>query len=98
MPPLTVAEPTWAAPSKIATVSPFTPVPVNVGVVTLVMLSVLDVPESEAAVKSGVPGAADAVVSMVTDRALEVPTFPAASVVVAVMLCTPLPNVEVVIV
>src|SRR5437867_3621531 len=58
--------PTPVAPSKIVTVLAASAVPVNVGVVILVLLSVLDDPVSLAAVKSGVEGAAGAVVSTST--------------------------------
>src|SRR4051812_27401848 len=102
MPPLTVPEPTAVAPSKIVTVSPAVPAPVKDRKWVVEGLSVFDVPESDAAVRSGVPGAAGAaggVVSMVTDRAPEATlTFPAVSVDFAVMLCTPSVNAEVVIV
>ena len=65
-------------------------VPVNVGVLTLVRLSVLEVPLSLAASRSGVDGAAGAVVSIVMLKAPEAAeTFPAASVAVAVMLWVP---------
>jgi len=78
------------APSKIVTVLPASAVPVKVGVVTLVILSVLDEPLSLAAVISGVEGAAGAVVSIVMLNAPEATeTFPAASVALAVMLCVP---------
>src|SRR2546421_481562 len=43
-------------------------VPLKVGVVALVILSVLEVPVSEAAIRSGVDGALGAVVSIVTER------------------------------
>ena len=49
-------------------VTPAVAVPVKVGVVMLVMLSVLDAPSSDAAVRSGVDAAAGGVVSMVTDK------------------------------
>src|SRR5947209_2712483 len=63
---------------------------VKVGVVTLVMLSVLDVPLSLAAVRSGAEGAAGALVSMVMLKAPErAETLPAASVALAVMLWLP---------
>ena len=61
------------------------PLPVMVGVVALVMLSVLLVPASEPLAKSGAPGADGAVVSIVTvkpaDAAL---VLPAASVTLVV--------------
>lgn len=87
---MAVPLPTAVVPSKIVTVLPASAVPVNVGVVTLVSLSVFDVPESLAAARSGVEGAAGAVVSIVILNAPEVAeTFPAASVAVAVTLCVP---------
>ena len=87
MPPTAVPLPTAVVPSKIVTVLPASAVPENVGVVTLVMLSVLDDPESLAAVRSGVDGAAGAVVSIVMLKVPEdVDTLPAASVAVALML------------
>src|SRR5439155_5587247 len=77
-------------PRNICTVLLASAVPVKVGVVTLVMLSVLDVPLSLAAVMSGAEGAAGALVSIVMLRAPEAPdTLPAVSVAVAVMLCVP---------
>jgi hypothetical protein len=79
------------------TVAPASAVPLNVGVVLFVMLSVLDVPESLAAVRSGVPGAAGAVVSIVIDKPEEATeVFPATSVAVAVMECAPEDSVLVV--
>lgn len=62
-------------------------VPVKVGVVSLVMSSLLETPESDPAAKSGAEGATGAEVSMVTDKAedaLEV--LPDESVAVAVRL------------
>src|SRR2546423_1846977 len=47
------------------------PVPVNVGVLSVVLLSVLDAPVSEAAVRSGTPGTGGGVVSIVTDSAAD---------------------------
>ena len=50
------------------------------GVLSFVMLSVLEVPESEAEARSGTPAFPGAVVSMVTESAVEVvEVFPAAS-------------------
>jgi ATP-dependent protease Clp ATPase subunit len=59
--------------------------PVNTGVVFEVMLSVFDVPVSEAEVMSGaVAGAVGAVVSIVIERLLEAAdVFPAASTCLA---------------
>src|SRR6202008_379171 len=79
--PSAVAVPTCVAPSNSFTVDPTSAVPVNVGVVTLVRLSVLDDPESEAVVRSGAEGAVGAAVSMVTDSPPEAElVLPAASV------------------
>ena len=50
-------------------VSPGDPVPANVGVLSPVLLSVLLLPVSVPAVRSGAAGAAGAVVSMVTVNA-----------------------------
>ncbi len=70
------------------------PLPVMVGVVALVMLSVLLLPASEPLAKSGAPGADGAVVSIVTvkpaDAAL---VLPAASVTLVVKVCAPLVRV-----
>ena len=52
--------PITVVPSNKVTVLPASAVPVKVGVVTLVMLSVLDAPLSEAATRSGTDGAAGA--------------------------------------
>src|SRR5439155_25671124 len=58
------------------------------------MLSVVELPVSEAAIRSGVDGAG-AVVSIVTDKAADSAfTFPAMSVAVAVMLCAPCVRVD----
>jgi hypothetical protein len=58
-----IVEPIAAVPSSSVTVLPGPAVPVKVGVVMLVMLSVLDVPLSDAAIRSGVAGAAGGVLS-----------------------------------
>jgi hypothetical protein len=72
---------------------------VNVGVVSLVRLSVFEQPRSLAAVRTGVVGAAGADVSIVTLKAPEAgETLPATSVSLAVMLCMPSLKVLVVIV
>src|SRR5438132_1247516 len=77
-------------PTNSCTVLLASAVPVKLGVVSLVMLSVFEVPLSLAAVRSGAEGAAGAVVSIVMLKALDaVDTLPAASVAVAVMLCVP---------
>src|SRR5437879_5134243 len=97
-PPVATPVPTAVPPLKIVTVLFASAVPLKVGVVALVMLSVLLLPVSEAAIRSGVDGALGAVVSIVTDRAPDATlTFPAMSVTfsVAVMLCTPCVRVDV---
>ena len=58
--PVAMPVPTTVVPSNRVTVLPASAVPVKVGMVTLVMLSVLDTPLSEAATRSGVAGAAGA--------------------------------------
>src|SRR5439155_936285 len=63
--------PTFVLPSKIFTVLPDSAVPVKVGVVTFVMLSVFELPESDAESRSGAVGAVGAVVSMVMPSVLE---------------------------
>lgn len=98
--PLTTALP--MVPSTLemrVTVSPVVPVPVKVGVVSLVRLSVFEVPVSLLAARSGVLGADGAVLSIVTLRALELLlTLFAESVALAVIACvTPAVNVSVVI-
>ena len=99
MPPVATPDPTATPSLKIVTVMPACAVPLNVGVVTLVMLSVLDAPLSEAAIRSGADGALGGVVSIVIDNAVDARlTFPAASVAFTVMLCTPCARVELVIV
>src|SRR4029079_9167057 len=81
------ALPIWVVPSNSATVAPASAVPVKVGVVALVMLSLFEVPESEPEARSGADGAAGTEVSIVTDSAAEATlVLPAASVALAVML------------
>src|SRR6184192_3976391 len=83
--------PTRTVSAKILTVLPASAVPVNIGVVTAVILSVLDVPVSLAASRSGTDGVAGAVVSTVTDNADDdADVFPARSVMRAVIECAPL--------
>ena len=68
-----------------ATVALASEVPVNVGVVSLVVLSVLELPESLAALKSGTEGAEGAVVSTVKlVKASALLALPSASVTVMV--------------
>src|SRR2546425_11400362 len=81
-------------PLNSSTVALASAVPVKAGVVTLVMLSMFEDPESLAAVMSGVDGAAGAVLSIVMFKPPEVAEmFPAASVAVAGVLCVPLESV-----
>jgi hypothetical protein len=83
-----VALPISVEPANSLTVLPAAAVPVKVGVVSLVTLSLFDDPESDAAVRSGVEGT-DAP-TMVTERAADAGlVLPAASVAIAVMLCAP---------
>ena len=71
-------------------VSPDVPVHAKVGVLSPVLLSVLLLPLSVAAVISGAAGVAGAVVSMVTASAeLGALVLPAASTKPVVMLCEP---------
>ena len=71
-------------------VSPAVPVPANVGVLSPVLLSVLLLPVSVPAVRSGADGAAGAVVSMVTASAvLGALVLPAVSTKPVVMLWAP---------
>ena len=66
-----VAVPSTVLPSSNCTVAPTSAVPVKTGVVIFVMLSLLELPLSLESVKSGAE-TAGAVVSIVTDSALEV--------------------------
>ena len=81
-----VVVPIRVEPEYSFTVLPASAVPVNVGVVSLVRLSVLDAPVSEAAIRSGVDGAGTGPL-MLTDRGVDAAlVLPAGSVAVAVML------------
>jgi hypothetical protein len=92
-----VALPIWVAPSNSLTMLPAAAVPVKVGVVSLVRLSLFDEPVSDEATRSGLEGADGAVLSIVIERALEAAlVFAAVSVAVAVMRCTPWPRAELV--
>ena len=72
-------------PRNSSTVALASEVPVNVGVLSLVMLSVLELPVSLEAAKSGVEGAEGALASTVTAKSLDAElVFPAASVAVPV--------------
>ena len=80
--------------SRNCTLEPVTQLTVKEGVVLLVISSVLLEPLSVPAVMSGVPGAASAVVSIVTERLDEaVLALPAESVWIALILCAPVPRV-----
>ena len=97
MPPVATPDPTATPSLKIVTVEPACAVPVNVAAAMLVLLSVV-LPESDAAARSGVDGAAGAAVSITTDSAAEAALMlPAVSVAFAVMLCGPSASAEVVI-
>ena len=63
MPPVATPEPTATPSLKTVTVLPTSAVPLNVGVVALVILSVVELPVSEAAIRSGVDGTLGAIVS-----------------------------------
>jgi len=90
VPPEQVPEPTDVTLSYKVTVSVPEHVSVKAGVVLDVMLSVFDEPVSVPAVMSGVPGAASAVESMVTESDGEaVEVFPAGSVNFVVMTKVP---------
>jgi hypothetical protein len=74
---------------RIVTVLPASAVPVKVGVVTLVTLSVLEAPLSDAAARSGADGADGAVASIVTWSVDDVPLE-----LLAVIRCTPSASAE----
>src|SRR5258705_187357 len=88
--PFAVAVPRTVVPlvSNSVTVAPTSaPLPVNTGVVTLVMLSVLDDPVSVTAVMSGAAGAPAVVSSVKLSDA--VPVLPNESVWLATIVCDP---------
>ena len=89
--PSAVVVPSTVLPSSNTTALLASAVPEKVGVVTLVLLSVLELPLSLVAAMSGVVGAVlGGVLSMVMLSAAEADeTLPAASVALAVMLCVP---------
>ena len=81
-----VVVPKELLPAKSSTVLLASAVPVKVGVVSLVRLSLLDVPVSESTARSGTDGAAGADTSMLIVKAEDaLETFPTASVAFAVM-------------
>ena len=71
-------------------------VPVNVGVVILVMLSVLETPLSDATTRSGRLGAATFLSMVICKTAEAALTLPARSVALAVILRAPAARAEVV--
>ena len=85
MPPVAVPVPLETPSTRIVTVEPASAVPVKVGVLFLVMLSVFEVPVSVAAVMSGVVGAAGGAESStyVADEVEQDEVLPATSVAVA---------------
>src|SRR5919106_3050855 len=91
-PPVAEPLPTSTPSLKRRTVLPASAEPVKVGVVSVVTLSVLEPPVSEAAARSGGEGAGGGVVSLatVTVRAAEVAVLPATSRARAVRVCEPL--------
>ena len=91
----TVAVPTSAPlASVITTVAPTSPVPLIVGVLSLVILSVFEPPVSEASAKSTVGATIPVSTATVMFAELE---FPAVSVVVTVRVLSPSGNTDVVI-
>lgn len=82
--------PMSVTPSKSLTVANASDVPVNVGVVSDVMLSVEDEPESLAVVRSSAPGAAGAAVSTVIVSALDDDDVFEPTVAVTVMAWAPM--------
>ena len=86
--PSTVTEPTLPSTELVnVTVLLASAVPVKVGVLSLVLLSVLELPVSDAALKSGVLGVLGPLVSTLIAKALEADeVLPATSVAVAVIL------------
>jgi len=90
--PSAVVAPSTVLPSVSykVTVALASEVPLKIGVVVLVRSSLLLVPLSSALLKSGVPGALGAVVSIVISKLLEaLLTLPAVSVTLAVSVCAP---------
>ena len=84
--PSAVVVPNEVMPEKSSTVLSASAVPVRVGVVSVVILSVLELPVSEEASRSGVDGADGDAVSIVIVKALDaLEVLPAASVTCAVI-------------
>jgi hypothetical protein len=72
--------PSTTSPSRSVTVLPASAMPLNVGVVTLVMLSAFDRPESYASARSGMPGFSARLSMVSVSTADGSDTLPAASV------------------
>ena len=88
--PVVVTEPTCVPPTHSVTIARDSLVPVNVGVVSLVIRSVEEEPVSLAAASSGAEGAAGAIVSIVTVKDEDaVERFPAVSTARTVIAYTP---------
>ena len=84
---LAVVVPIEVDPANSSTLLFASAVPVNIGVVSLVRLSLLELPLSVAALRSGADGAAGGAVSILMLSALDAEdVFPALSVAFAVML------------
>src|SRR2546429_689260 len=86
--PSAVAVPICVAPSRSRTVLPASAVPVKVGDVTLVMLSVGELPLSDPAVRSGALGAVGGVLSSAKVM-LALAVLPAVSVSVTTTVWLP---------
>ena len=79
--------------SRSVTAAPASaPVPVNVGVATLVTSSLCEAPLSDAAVRTGAPGAAAEVSIVITNPAEATLVLPAISVWTAVIVWLPAPG------
>ena len=84
---MALALPNDVAFPNTSTIELASAVPRKIGVVTFVILSVPEIPESSSNFKSGNEGAAGACVSIVTESTADAsPVLPAASVAFAVML------------
>ena len=98
-PPVATPVPITVVPSNTVTMLPASAVPVKVGLATSVMLSVLDTPVSDAAIRSGADGIAGAIVSMVIDKAPDAAlTLPVTSAILVVMAWVPAARVAAVMV
>ncbi|HAT8015848.1 TPA: hypothetical protein GF715_24685 [Citrobacter rodentium NBRC 105723 = DSM 16636] len=98
LPLVTVAVPILTPLSKIVIMLPFSPLPLKVGVVSLVLppLAMMPVCGSLSSVAEVMVGTSGAVVSTTTSNAADgALTLPAASVAVMVRLCLPSPSASV---